>query len=101
MHPEFHQHLNDVGGDGLQLLFTHRWILLCFKREFAENDALRIWEACWANFQTCYFHLFVCLSIMTIYGQDVVLQKLPHDEILLYFSSLAMHMNADTVLKKV
>lgn len=74
---------------------------LCFKREFSEQDALRIWEACWANYRTSYFHLFICLSITMIYGPDVVQQKLPHDEILLYFSSLAMHMSADTVMKKV
>lgn len=33
------------------MLFCHRWLLLCFKREFPEAEALRIWEACWAHYQ--------------------------------------------------
>ncbi|MEJ1269220.1 TBC1 domain family member 16 [Cricetulus griseus] len=47
----FYQHLVSLGEDGLQMLFCHRWLLLCFKREFPEAEALRIWEACWAHYQ--------------------------------------------------
>ncbi|CAJ0949401.1 unnamed protein product, partial [Mesorhabditis belari] len=98
--PETFSYLWQLGGDSLQFMFVHRWILLFFKREFAESDALHIWEACWARYRTQYFHLFVCVSIVSIYGPDVISQKLPYDEILLYFSSLAMHMDARVVLKK-
>ncbi|XP_059157121.1 TBC1 domain family member 16-like isoform X2 [Physella acuta] len=98
--PKFHYHLKLLGQDALELLFCHRWILLCFKREFCESDALRIWETCWARYQTDYFHLFVCVAIVAIYGDDVVEQRLPADEILLHFSSLAMHMNGRLVLRK-
>ncbi|KAK0053142.1 TBC1 domain family member 16 [Biomphalaria pfeifferi] len=97
--PKFQYHLKMLGQDAMELLFCHRWILLCFKREFCEADALRIWEACWARYQTDYFHLFVCVAIVAIYGDDVVEQRLPADEILLHFSSLAMHMNGRLVLK--
>lgn len=51
MHPRFYQHLVSLGEDGLQMLFCHRWLLLCFKREFPEAEALRVWEACWAHYQ--------------------------------------------------
>ena len=78
-----------------------RWILLCFKREFPEASALRIWETCWAHYQTDYFHLFICVAIVAIYGEDIVEQGLAADEMLLHFSSLAMHMNGDIVLRKV
>lgn len=50
-HLRFYQHLVALGEDGLQMLFCHRWLLLCFKREFPEAEALRIWEACWAHYQ--------------------------------------------------
>ncbi|KAI1713227.1 rab-GTPase-TBC domain-containing protein [Ditylenchus destructor] len=89
-----------LGGDAPNLMFVHRWILLFFKREFPEADALHLWEACWSRYRTAYFHLFVSAAIVSIYGPDIIAQKLPHDEILLYFSSLAMHMDADVVLKK-
>ncbi|XP_013399258.1 TBC1 domain family member 16-like [Lingula anatina] len=99
MQPKFYHHLRTVQ-DGMELLFCHRWILLCFKREFPEADALRIWEACWAHYQTDYFHLFICVAIIAVYGADVVEQKLPADEMLLHFSSLAMHMRGNVILRK-
>jgi len=76
-------------------------MLLCFKREFVESDALRLWEACWARYQTDYFHLFVCAAVIAVYGEDVVQQDLPADEMLLHFSSLSMHMSGEVVLRKV
>ncbi|CAH2291638.1 TBC1 domain family member 16 isoform X1 [Pelobates cultripes] len=100
VHPRFHQHLQALGEDGLQMLFCHRWILLCFKREFPDSEALRMWEACWAHYQTDYFHLFLCVAIIVLYGDDVIEQQLPIDQMLLHFSNLAMHMNGELVLRK-
>ena len=74
---------------------------MCFKREFNEKEALRIWEACWSHYQTDYFHLFICVAIVSVYGEDVIEQCLPADEILLHFSSLACHMSGELVLRKV
>ncbi|XP_054615847.1 TBC1 domain family member 16 isoform X1 [Dunckerocampus dactyliophorus] len=100
MLPDFHQHLTTLGEDGLQLLFCHRWILLCFKREFPDMEALRMWEACWAHYQTDYFHLFLCVAIIVLYGEDVTDQQLATDQMLLHFSNLSMHMNGELVLRK-
>ncbi|XP_012893196.1 PREDICTED: TBC1 domain family member 16 isoform X1 [Dipodomys ordii] len=99
-HLRFYQHLASLGEDGLQMLFCHRWLLLCFKREFPEAEALRIWEACWAHYQTDYFHLFICVAIVAIYGDDVIEQQLATDQMLLHFANLAMHMNGELVLRK-
>nr|XP_006064206.1 TBC1 domain family member 16 isoform X5 [Bubalus bubalis] len=99
-HTRFYQHLVSLGEDGLQMLFCHRWLLLCFKREFPEAEALRIWEACWAHYQTDYFHLFICVAIVAIYGDDVIEQQLATDQMLLHFGNLAMHMNGELVLRK-
>ncbi|XP_004860927.1 TBC1 domain family member 16 isoform X1 [Heterocephalus glaber] len=99
-HLRFYQHLVSLGEDGLQMLFCHRWLLLCFKREFPEAEALHIWEACWAHYQTDYFHLFICVAIVAIYGDDVIEQQLATDQMLLHFGNLAMHMNGELVLRK-
>ena len=99
MFPVFYYHLTKLP-DGLELLFTHRWILLCFKREFPESASIKIWEASWARYQTDHFHLFVALAIVCIYGQDVIDQEMKDDEILFHFSTLSMHMDGDLVLKK-
>ncbi|XP_033112486.1 TBC1 domain family member 16-like [Anneissia japonica] len=99
MLPLFWKHLLKLG-DAMDLLFCHRWILLCFKREFPELEALQMWEACWSHYQTDYFHLFICIAIITVYGDDIVQQELPSDEMLLHFSNLSMQMSGDIVLKK-
>lgn len=51
--------------------------------------------------QTDYFHLFICVAIVVIYGDDVIEQQLATDQMLLHFSNLAMHMNGELVLRKV
>ncbi|VDO32885.1 unnamed protein product [Onchocerca flexuosa] len=99
--PDFFTHVANLGSDALELMFVHRWILLCYKREFSEIDTLHIWETCWTHYRTSHFHLFIAVAIISIYGRDVIEQCLPNDEILLYFSSLAMHLDVTLVLKKV
>ena len=51
--------------------------------------------------QTDYFHLFICVAIVAIYGDDVIEQQLATDQMLLHFGNLAMHMNGELVLRKV
>lgn len=99
MVPKFHAHL-EKHTDSMELLFCHRWILLCFKREFTEPVAIRMWEACWSNYLTDYFHLFLCLAIIAVYADDVIAQDLRTDEMLLHFSSLAMYMDGQLILRK-
>lgn len=53
------------------------------------------------SLQTDYFHLFICVAIVVIYGDDVIEQQLATDQMLLHFSNLAMHMNGELVLRKV
>uniref|UniRef100_A0A182WDC9 Rab-GAP TBC domain-containing protein n=1 Tax=Anopheles minimus TaxID=112268 RepID=A0A182WDC9_9DIPT len=69
-------------------------------REFTEAVAIRMWEACWSNYLTDYFHLFLCLAIIAVYADDVIAQDLRTDEMLLHFSSLAMYMDGQLILRK-
>lgn len=59
-----------------------------------------MWEACWSNYLTDYFHLFLCLAIIAVYADDVIAQDLRSDEMLLHFSSLAMYMDGQLILRK-
>ncbi|XP_030561344.1 TBC1 domain family member 16 [Drosophila novamexicana] len=99
MLPRFYEHL-ERHNEAMELLFCHRWLLLCFKREFTEAVVIRMWEACWSNYLTDYFHLFLCLAIIAVYADDVIAQNLRADEMLLHFSSLAMYMDGQLILRK-
>uniref|UniRef100_A0A6B2G2S4 TBC1 domain family member 16 (Trinotate prediction) n=1 Tax=Myxobolus squamalis TaxID=59785 RepID=A0A6B2G2S4_MYXSQ len=74
------------------LIFTHRWFLLCFQREFHSRDVLKIWEACWSN-QYCspgYYQFFIALSIIYCYHEATddgnSIFRSSTDEVLIFFS---------------
>ena len=58
------------------------WILIAFKREFAFEDVLRLWEFLWTDYYTNGMVLFVALAILESH-RDVILRYLVEfDEIL-------------------
>lgn len=87
--------------DTCELLFIHRWMLLCFRREFVEIDALRIWQCCWSEVETSKFQYFVCIAILQLYGDQIIKSTQNSDELLFHFACLSKHMDVDMVLKKV
>lgn len=99
MLPKFCSHLLK-NTNAFELLFCRRWLRLFFKKEFTEVVVIRMWEACWSNYLTDYFHLFLCLAIIAVYSQNIISQNLTSDEMLIHFSSLAMYMDGDLSLRK-
>ena len=95
--PWFYVYLESTE-NGLTLMFCHRWLLVCLKREFSEEDTLVIWEACWTNYDTNSFHLFVCIAIMAIYGQKAVEKQMNINELMVFFNTLSSTMPRDLVL---
>ena len=94
---KLYDYLKQLGQQSFSLLFCHRWMLLCFRREFDLNSSLRVHEMCWCEPQ---FQLFIAVSIIQIYGHDLIEKQMNSDDILFYFSNLAQKMNADLVMKK-
>ncbi|XP_055371056.1 TBC1 domain family member 16 [Condylostylus longicornis] len=99
MLPRFNDYLKEHCDDN-ELLFCHRWLLQYFKREFTESIVIQMWEACWSNYLTDFFHLFLCLSITAVYAEDVISQNLNSNEMILHFHSLAMYMDGELILRK-
>ena len=96
--PPFYEYLEGIY-HGLDFLFCHRWLLVCFKREFVVEDALMVWEACWINYETSHFHLFLCIAIMAMYGMKAVEKSMGLDELIVHFNSLPS-MPASIVLSQ-
>ena len=99
MEPQFYAHVL-LEDDAMDMLFCHRWLLLCFKREFFNEEVLKMWEACWSRYQTDYFHIFLCVAMVGEYGREVVEKDMPADEMLQYFTNLSMNMDGRQVLRK-
>ncbi|XP_057310399.1 TBC1 domain family member 16-like isoform X1 [Hydractinia symbiolongicarpus] len=99
MLPEFYMHCLCQDSD-LSMLFAHRWLVLCFKREFIYHEVLKIWEACWSRYQTDYFHIFICVALVSLYGNICLEKKQGADEMLQYFTDMAMKFDGSAVLKE-
>ena len=98
MEADFYAHVL-LQDDAMDMLFCHRWLLLSFKREFFNEEVLRMWEACWSRYQTDYFHIFLCVAMVQEYGKAVVEQDMPADDMLQYFTDLSMKMDGTKVLR--
>lgn len=97
--PSIYQYLENIS-NGLSLMFCHRWLLVFFKREFSIADTLHIWESCWTCYETKYFHLFICIAIMAVYGQRAIEKHMNVDELMVYFNTLSLQMPIDVVLSQ-
>ena len=99
MYPELYIHCL-MQDEDLDLLFCHRWLVLCFKREFIEPEVLKLWEACWSRYQTDYFHIFICVAILRLYGNKCLERKMRIDEMMQYFMDMAMQFDGSAVLRE-
>lgn len=97
--PPFYQYLEDTE-NGLSLMFCHRWLLVFLKREFPLSDVLSLWETCWSCSETKFFHLFICVAIMAIYGEKAVEKNMNIDELMVYFNTLSHQMPKDILLSQ-
>ncbi|KAI6118797.1 rab-GTPase-TBC domain-containing protein [Pisolithus croceorrhizus] len=96
MDPELYRHFEKA--DGLNLFFCFRWVLIAFKREFAFEDVLRLWEVLWTDYYSNNFVLFVALAVLESH-RDPILRYLPEfDEILKYCNELSMTIELDSTL---
>ena len=95
--PSFYDYLENTE-NGLSLMFCHRWLLVFLKREFSLNDILSIWETCWSCCETKFFHLFICIAIIAIYGERAMEKNMNIDELMVYFNTLSNQIPKDIVL---
>lgn len=60
--PELANYLNlhDSGN----MFFCFRWLLVLFKREFTQDDIMRLWEVIWTGLPCKNFHLLLCVAIL-------------------------------------
>ncbi|KAJ7273623.1 RabGAP/TBC [Mycena haematopus] len=90
MDPELYRHLEKT--DGLNLFFCFRWVLIAFKREFAFDDVLRLWEVLWTDYYSNDFVLFVALAVLESH-RDVILRYLVE-----YCNELSMTIELNSTL---
>lgn len=64
------------------------WVLIAFKREFAFDDVLRLWEVLWTDYYSREFILFVGLAVLESH-RDMILRYLVEVRGFLFFQHCA------------
>ncbi|KAH6686180.1 GTPase-activating protein GYP7 [Plectosphaerella plurivora] len=96
MDPKLYRHLESA--DSTNFFFFFRMLLVWYKREFAWDDVLHLWEVLWTDYLSSSFHLFIALAILEKH-RDVIMTHLQHfDEVLKYVNELSNTMDLESTL---
>ena len=96
--PQFYDFLS-FSSDSAQFFFCYRWLLVWFKREFAFEETLIIWEAL-VTADTEDYDVFVAAAILDL-SKDSIMQSCSGlGEVLAHLSVLSMQFGASAVLSR-
>eukprot|EP00193_Tetraselmis_chui_P017368 CAMPEP_0177782312 /NCGR_PEP_ID=MMETSP0491_2-20121128/18382_1 /TAXON_ID=63592 /ORGANISM="Tetraselmis chuii, Strain PLY429" /LENGTH=709 /DNA_ID=CAMNT_0019302567 /DNA_START=173 /DNA_END=2302 /DNA_ORIENTATION=+ len=95
--PQLHAFLE--AKDCLNYFFCFRWVLIQFKREFAFDAVLRLWEALWTRHLSDHFHLFMCVAVLEQHRRCIMRDSTDFDALLKFCIDLAGNIDLDSVLR--
>ncbi|XP_034243519.1 TBC1 domain family member 15 [Thrips palmi] len=96
--PQFTQYLDRH--DSGNMFFCFRWLLVLFKREFSQEDIMRLWEVFWSDLPCPNFHLLFCAAILDSEKETLYANNSGFTEILKHVNELSMTINIDSTLCK-
>lgn len=98
--PHFYDYLG-FHGDSAQLFFCYRWILILFKREFAFEDTLLVWESIMTAPESPWpYEVFISVAILLITKESIQKNCSGFGETLAHLSSLTHSIDVQSVLEK-
>lgn len=94
--PELYEHLERHHAS--EMMFTFRWLIILFKREFDNKGVMKLWDVIFASPHTPQFEIFLVVGILINIGSQILDQSLTHDEILKFTNSTAMQFDVKDVI---
>ncbi|XP_067622806.1 TBC1 domain family member 15 [Eurosta solidaginis] len=85
--------------DSDNMFFCFRWLLVWYKREFSNDDVLKLWECLWTRLPCPNFHLFVSVSILDQQTDVIIENKYEFTEILKHINELSGHIDVKRTLE--
>lgn len=86
--------------DSGNMFFCFRWLLVWFKRELSQEDAMRLWEVLWTGFPCENFHLLVCVAILITEANTIIQKNYGFTEILKHINDLNGRLDMAVMLNK-
>ncbi|XP_017475372.1 PREDICTED: TBC1 domain family member 15 isoform X1 [Rhagoletis zephyria] len=88
-----------VAHDSDNMFFCFRWLLVWYKREFSNEDVLKLWECLWTRFPCPNFHLFISVSILDKETDIIIENKYEFTEILKHINELSGRIDVKDTLE--
>ena len=82
------------------MFFCFRWLLVLFKREFTQEDIMRLWEVLWSDLPCPNFHLLFCAAILDSEKEILYSNNSGFTEILKHVNDLSLKIDLNSTLCK-
>ncbi|KAH8378283.1 hypothetical protein KR093_010526 [Drosophila rubida] len=74
--------------DSDNMYFCFRWLLVWYKREFDNDDVLKLWECLWTRLPCANFHLLVSVAILDQETSVIIERQYEFTDILKHINEL-------------
>ena len=75
--------------DSDNMYFCFRWLLVWYKREFDNDDVLKLWECLWTGLPCPNFHIFISVAILDQQTKIIIDSAFEFTEILKHVNELS------------
>lgn len=96
--PQFTHYLDQH--ESGNMFFCFRWLLVLFKREFTQENIMRLWEVFWSDLPCPNFHLLFCAAILDSEKETLYANNSGFTEILKHVNDLSLKIDLDSTLSK-
>ncbi|XP_065355514.1 TBC1 domain family member 15 [Calliphora vicina] len=85
--------------DSDNMYFCFRWLLVWYKREFANDDILKLWECLWTKLPCPNFHILISVAILDQQTDIIIESQYEFTEILKHVNELSGNIDVKRTLE--
>ncbi|XP_030383658.1 TBC1 domain family member 15 [Scaptodrosophila lebanonensis] len=85
--------------DSDNMYFCFRWLLVWYKREFSNDDVLKLWECLWTRLPCPNFHLLISVAILDQHTDVIIDSNYEFTEILKHVNELSGNIDVRRTLE--
>lgn len=96
VNPRLAEHLKATGSDNM--FFCFRWLLVWFKREFSQDDIMRLWEIMWTGRPCLNYHLLISVAVLDEQADVILERNYEFTEVLKHVNELSCQLDLNRIL---
>lgn len=85
--------------DSDNMYFCFRWLLVWYKREFSNDDILKLWECLWTKLPCPNFHILISVAILDQQTDIIIESRYEFTEILKHVNELSGNIDLRRTLE--